>query len=423
MPSNRNIQVRKRAREEAAFRCALARDRQRRKGPSAVERILAQLPHRHPRGANIRRAAEFLARAVRHTHLVDPARLYFAGDRRETNAFPFGLGQLLLNFARWIRDPEEWVAPSRNAHRQFASLARHLLCRYDVPSFLDAAWFGEPARDRQLFQTWFKLLGRGVNIRRVPDLPCILTRRAAHLLVAETPGDFPVRRALRWAQYRALGATDRLARAMLATRMAWGFEHDEFWLSVARFFVASPMLDHRHIGPIVDFIDERRHGQPGEEPLQPNFSMRGRSAASLLRQVDQWHRALRGVGTLAALSSIRWSSCGIRGLRRREGDGHRAAEYRIIELLNGAELRDEGRRLHHCVASYASSCRAGSTAIYSLRRTDQTGERRLLTIEVLPAAGRIVQARGRCNVLPTTDEKRLLQLWAQHANLTLADWL
>ncbi len=47
---------------------------------------------------------------------------------------------------RWVRPPPEtWEPESRhcpsNHGPMFRSLARHLLARYDVPRFLDSAWF------------------------------------------------------------------------------------------------------------------------------------------------------------------------------------------------------------------------------------------------------------------------------------------
>jgi hypothetical protein len=37
----------------------------------------------------------------------------------------------------WIRNPEDWKIPSYNIKKQFSSLLRHLLCKYDVPAFMD----------------------------------------------------------------------------------------------------------------------------------------------------------------------------------------------------------------------------------------------------------------------------------------------
>ena len=63
---------------------------------------------------------------------------------------------------------------------QFGSLARHLLARYDVPAFLDAAWRDGLTAEGVRHQGWFKHVGRGENIRTADDLPIPMTKRMAH---------------------------------------------------------------------------------------------------------------------------------------------------------------------------------------------------------------------------------------------------
>jgi hypothetical protein len=85
----------------------------------------------------------------------------------------------------------------------------------------------------------------------------------------------------------------------LKTRLGWHHDNDEFWSTVVRFLVNNAMIDPTWVGPIVDYIFNmkfvsRRIVQEGggiEEgpPPQPNFTMKGRSAAKLLRQVEAWH--------------------------------------------------------------------------------------------------------------------------------------
>ena len=74
----------------------------------------------------------------------------------------------------------EWRPDSHNGRKQFGSLARHLLANYDVPAFMDIAWFfGEEDEARQQ-QGWFVHVGTGGNIRKA-DVPLTLTKKMAHL--------------------------------------------------------------------------------------------------------------------------------------------------------------------------------------------------------------------------------------------------
>ena len=100
------------------------------------------------------------------------------------------------------------------------------------------------------------------------------------------PADYTVEAALRRAQVLGLGGDARLAEAVLGSRLATDFSHEEFWTSLIRWLIASPMLDTGQVGPILDFIHHQKfEPQPsvtaaeesGGEPDQPDFSIRGRT--------------------------------------------------------------------------------------------------------------------------------------------------
>ena len=54
--------------------------------------------------------------------------------------------------------------------------------------------------------------------------------------------------------------------------------------------------------------------------------------------------------------------------------------HQVHELFSGKSLDEEGRRLRHCVASYATKCVSGNTLIFSIRDADGAS---LSTLEVL----------------------------------------
>ena len=71
----------------------------------------------------------------------------------------------------WIRPVDTWHTRSRLQRVQFSDLARHLLARYDVPPFMDTAWFQGVADDIRRQQAWFVHVGAGGNLRnRCRDL-------------------------------------------------------------------------------------------------------------------------------------------------------------------------------------------------------------------------------------------------------------
>jgi hypothetical protein len=76
--------------------------------------------------------------------------------------------------------------------------------------------------------------------------------------------------------------------------------------------------------------------------------------------------------------------------------------------------------MRNCVATYAYKCTSGTSAIWSLRRHgDGATARSLLTIEVDPRRGAIVQVKGPGNRPGTPRALELLRLWATREQLEL----
>jgi hypothetical protein len=233
------------------------------------------------------------------------------------NTFVDALLALARHSRGWIRPVADWKPQSHNTRRQFASLARHLFAEWPLPAFMDSVWFLGTGRSAVQQQEWFLHIGRGQNIRTA-DLPLPYTKRMAHHFM-QAPADLTVEAALRWGQIQGLGGSQRLARAVIGTWLGTSFGHDDFWVTVLQFFIANPMLDLAHISPIIDYIENQRFVSqdvfvaPGvverRAPAQPNFTMKGRTPASLLRQVEAWHRTL----AKAEVPKAQWPRSGIEG--------------------------------------------------------------------------------------------------------------
>ncbi len=154
-----------------------------------------------------------------------------------------------------------------------------------------------------------------------------------------------------------MGGTERLVHAVVGSRLGTSFEHEKFWNTVLQFFVQHSMLDPSRIAPIIDFIHEQKFVGEGQErgsPPQPSFTMKGRTPASLLRQVDAWHRTL----PVTKQRFVDWPPPEIIPLEFVEGSaasGNRRS-WTTTELLTTKALVEEGRMMCHCVASYARSC-------------------------------------------------------------------
>ncbi|HEX8328422.1 MAG TPA: hypothetical protein VF629_12845 [Hymenobacter sp.] len=274
-----------------------------------------------------------------------------------------GVAALAQRYDKRVREVADWKPKSSNAYRQLTSLVRHLFDRYgNTPDWLIDSWTrltlvedGVNLPDLTLH------LGQGHSLRSFSQLPVPLNKRVEHGL-REAPAGCTFREALRYAQLSARGALawwgvvmeSRLGRAPLAD--------DAFWLSVVDFFVAAPMVDPRHFGPVCDWIHQKRSVGIGTEPAQPGFTLKGRSMASVLAQTEQWHRGLararRQSGGAVIPGSISWAGLPVANFQ--------AGPVRIEQLTTYGQLQEEGNAQRNCVATYVQSCRMGNCGIFSL---------------------------------------------------------
>ena len=324
-----------------------------------------------------------------------------------------GLAALAHHHRRWIRPPEEWTSTvERNGKPQridqFSSLARHLLATYQVPTFLDEAWFAERSDEACQRQQWFIHAGSGGSVRDL-DTPVHLTRRMAHEFMLRNNRE-SIAHNLRWIQVLGLGGDQVMARAVQSTRLGRHLDDDEFWSTVVLFLAGNPMIDPTLVGPVVDYIHHMRfapqrivsEGGGVEEapPPQPNFTMKGRSATKLLRQVEAWH------GHLARVKDVVFQSWQPGGLRpfdlEEENQELGSCRWTVRELLSSWELAAEGSAMGHCVVSYSDQCADGHTSVWSigLQRNGEENREGVLTVAVDPGRRLVTQARGRHNMLP-----------------------
>jgi hypothetical protein len=348
-------------------------------------------------------------------HVQDHANLFIAGSvisqfgTQAGNTFIDALAVLAKRHRDWFQPIEYWQPRTHNARRQFSSLVRHLLTKYPLPTFLDSVWFKGDTPEARQQQDWFIQIGRGTNPRLL-DLPIRLTNRmVGHFLQA--PSNYSVEAAFRWAQVIGLGGNARLVEAILGSKIATEFAHEEFWISVIRWLIANPLLETSQIAPVVDYI----HHQKFE--LQPNFTIKGRNPDSLLRQMREWHQDLR---KQPQQTQVSWYEMGIDEFDWTEGSvsAGDARRWTIQEILTRKDLFAEGCAMRHCVASYENACSSGQSSIWSLGIERNDGRRkRVLTVEVAVRRKKICQVRGKANRLATSKEFEILGRWAVQEGL------
>lgn len=310
---------------------------------------------------------------------------------------------------QWLQSLEHYKPISHNPYRELAHLIRFLFAQYPIPAFLDTAFYYQ--NDRHI--RWYLHLARGGSARKLDNMPLHLTQKMLHYFL-QAPPEATIPQALRYAQVLGLGGSKRLARYVMQTRLSEYFENEAFWESVLRFLVQNPMLDPRYVQPIIEFLQYIKF-EPQENvhvPLEPAFSMKGRTVPALLRLVEAWQAARKSAEAAQNKPEApNWAGFPLADYVWAEGEGLDTVTYRIKQLRTVYALREEGRTMSHCVATYYSSCIGGSTSIWSMTREDACGNtKRLITIE-LNRAMYVQQARGFANRLPYIQEYQILKDW------------
>ena len=401
------------ARRKAGAKAALDR---------AITEAFATIPG--PHSATTAAFGRLLRSIRERSDLLRPRTTLGRSDRDGVDEVLAGL--LALATCHWLRPVEDWKPTGEGLRSQFASLVGHLLAAYPVPAFLASAWPRESTAEAWRHRGWYLHVGVGQNIRHA-DLPLPYTKLMAHHFL-QAPDHFSISEALRWGQVRGLGGSAGLARAVASTRLGRSFEAEDFWATVVIFLVARPEIDLTHVGPIIDYLHDRKFvaeevlADDGEllalDPPQPDLTMKGRTPRALLRQVGEWQRRSKGPTKLATL---RWSPSGIGSYGGAEPEGQRC--WTIRELTRGDELRREGEAMRHCVATYAGACVRRRTSIWSMRFENAGSRYRVMTIEVDPATRTICQARRRTNASPNEKALGVLRRWADQEGLRLKFWV
>lgn len=345
---------------------------------------------------------------------------HYYGHRENTKTPLNALINLSKYLNKALRPIEDWESPSHNTSRCIASFARHLYGKYFIPSFMDEVWYNESLSH----QLWFLHIGEGNNIRTAQGLPVPLTKKEAHFFM-QAPKDIGPLHAIRYGQIINMGGNEAFVRQILKTRIAndYDIERNKFYQSIFVWFMANPMLDTCHYAPILDYIHNQKYvgyrlnEQGMMVPRQPNFCMKGRDPESLLKQVELWHKQ---TGKESRGNNFpEWAACGRKGLWHKSND----TLHTVREICTQKELVEEGRKMHHCVGSYAGSCARGEISIWSYEVMDDTGTTKRLTLEVSNRDACIRQARGKYNAMATAGDMHFVKLWAREAGIGISKYM
>jgi len=290
---------------------------------------------------------------------------------------------------------------------------------------MDSVWDLPSGAEAFRQQVWWIRLARGASFRDL-NLPLALTRRMEYC-TRQSSDHYTALQGLRYGETLALGGSIKLAREIAASRLGQKIEQSAFWRTLLLFFVNHPEMDSNWVAPIIDFIQANKfagepivtaYGAGHRQAPWPDFSIKGRTPASMMRLVREWNADMTSKNPRDSFS---WPTSNIQGFRFIEDcDGpehHR--EWTVHELLASPELYLEGRALRHCVFTYAPKCRRGETTIWSLRLRTGQNEKRMATIEVNPRKGEIIQTRAKANSYVGERSQEMIRRWAEAAGLQI----
>ena len=309
---------------------------------------------------------------------------------------------------RWVRQFEDWESKlkTHNVKRKQIELLRFLFQKYPTPGFLEEVWFSDgsyPNREPSFseFIPWYLAVAQGESLFKT-CAKGYLTKKECFFFI-KASSEFNIIQNMWWAKAMALGATvgaaNNIARSKLRNHTPW--LKDEFWYTVAMFFVRYPMSPNK-IDDIIDFIVAKR-------TENPQFTMHGRTPATFAKHLEEWHRFL---AKQKQFGNERWDGVDLPDWTYEAGSEENPIFWTFHQIKTGKELVSEGSAMHHCVASYRNSCVNGRCSIWGVSRhlpkSFETKKR--LTIE-LDKGLRIVQARGFANRMPKGDEIVAMQKW------------
>jgi PcfJ-like protein len=336
-----------------------------------------------------------------------------------------------------LRDVWAWRPhmKTRDAARLRLAAARYLFARYSVAEHLEQIWIdcsGLEPDEIILRKRWYIVAAGGGSLYR-EGAGAWLSRREVHAFLNPPPRlgfEAAIWQAIARSYSNDPAIVLRIARSRIAQTQRSEFG---FWREVVRFFCAHPTT--------VEEMDDLRDYLADCHRRNPEFGLKGRTLASLGRQMHEWHRDLEAIerieaarrradaaqarargqavgretaggGSWAGAAIADWSwSPAVKDRSKRE-------EYLVVQLRTAAGLVAETRAMHHCVASYATKCIAGHASIWSLRRRAAGNTERLLTIE-LDRQYRAIQVRGYANRTLRTEERKLLERWAKARGINL----
>lgn len=309
---------------------------------------------------------------------------------------------------RFVRNVEGWKREGLNETQQLNSLLKHCFELYPTATFLRDTFF----KTNNTHITWYVDIALGKSVFELTAFPSMFTKKMAHAFT-NISEKCSVEKALSIAVVKSCKPSPTVQYLIInSSLVAQNLTEDAFWRSAVQFFCGYHFLERHEFYEVLDYLAYVKN-------RDTDFTLKGRTFASLKRLSDEWHERayLRRDGN----RNLFWNSQGVQPFEYVEIENDTIRAYKIEELCSSKELFTEGFKMRHCVAGYDLSCSMGRSAIFTLYEyeDENTVVEKLVTIEINLTDKKIMQARGKCNQKPSRKCIAIIQEWAKEVDYSI----
>lgn len=319
---------------------------------------------------------------------------------------------------------------SKNTGKTRLAIATHLFGKYKVMPHIQECWFYERAdttnswtlnnqranlsgEDILLQRNWFITAAGGGSIYK-EHAKGLMTKSEVHLFLnCPLPCNF--KEAILYAMAKQwtdnIGIISKVMKSKLNTfaGVEW-LAKRPLWKEVIHFYCTND-ITFNQMNDLVDYFIHSENSALIEGRV---YSLKGRTLASLLRQMQDWHYELARV---KKMGNSTWAGVDVPddSFKLDERD---KTEWSFTQIKTSKALAAEGTAMHHCVYSYQAKCVSGMCSIWSVTFKDEKRDyvgKRALTLEIAKS-GAIVQIRGFANRAANAIERQAVRAWARKHN-------
>lgn len=313
--------------------------------------------------------------------------------------FKYGQSQFKKLFDAYLVNPDIFESLETNLEKlKTNNIEDYFFGNYMVSPIMIRDFFKLNKQEKHWL--YYDLKGKGLT--NLKSSPINLTRKAAHLFKnLSAKLDLTIKESFVYASLKCLGASHEFTYTVVNSIR--NFKESEFWVKTMAAFYNKGLevndipnaMDYIYY---IEFLEKRK------------VKWKAKSVKNLKSETEKWHtKVVSGLiykgpnfhywKTEIPKFEINWDNEG----------------FVIKELISRHELVEEGKSLHHCVASYHRDVRDGLCNIFSLRLLEDQIEKPLITICL---RGKLmVEARGACNREPTFQEKEVISIWVNENKL------